>query len=804
MISMVAILYYLLKVSISLALVFLFYQLVLRRLTFYNWNRWFLLGYSVLSFIIPFFNISPVLEKNEWSGSQVINWVPVVHTQSVTDIAGSESSLSFFDIAGLLLLSGMLLMFFRLLLQLLSFRKMMKKAACISDQGMKVYEVNDPIIPFSFGNSIFINRLQHTEAELQEIIRHEFVHIRQRHSIDMLWTELLCLLNWFNPFAWLLKKAIRQNLEFIADQEVLGYGIPKKEYQYLLLKVTGNNQYSIATPFNFSSLKKRIAMMNKLQSARVHLVRFLFILPLLAVLLLAFRSQWKSPLATEKEPGVFAKFASIVYDKSSGTPLKAVKVTDVNSGISALSDDNGYFEMQFDIAGKREIRFRLEKEGYSIFESTHVFDDRFTKKSIGIVSLWEMRKGNSNQPCTDCPPLSVLNFAGNAFLGEKEARSAFQQRLRGELETNNSDLMISGKIPVSDTIPGSAAVNDLNEKGYQISITDTKGNCTVVVKDRNNKVVKKILLTEWAQKENYYEELYGALPPPPPPPPPAGTIRVIEDRPLAPAAPGTPVMGVILEERPIPPAPPAPAVPVKLPDHVKSINIQNDKAVVQLKNGNTETYLFSDPARQKAFEKKYGKVPEPPPPAPAKKVQGSRIYEVQPDQSLNTEKRAAVRGVNLGSDKISGQVVYLVDGKRTSPEEVNKIAPAAISSVNVIKDQQVRQTYGEAGKDGLIVITTKAAEEARKNVLVEVKGMDLNRTDASLNGPGTGVNTALSKTTESAPLYIYDGKEISKAEMNKIATNNIESVHVLKDKDATDLYGAKGKNGVVIITPKKK
>ncbi|HRG93810.1 MAG TPA: M56 family metallopeptidase, partial [Chitinophagaceae bacterium] len=241
---MVAILYYLLKVSISLALVFLFYQLVLRRLTFYNWNRWFLLAYSVLSFIIPFFNISPVLEKNEWSGSQVINWVPVVHTQSVTELTGSESSLSYIEIAGLLLLSGMLLMFLRLLLQLLSFRKMVKKAACISDQGMKLYEVNDPIIPFSFGNSIFINRRQHSETELQEIIRHEFVHIRQKHSIDMLWTELLCLLNWFNPFAWMLKKAIRQNLEFIADQEVLEHGISKKEYQYLLLKVTGNNQYS--------------------------------------------------------------------------------------------------------------------------------------------------------------------------------------------------------------------------------------------------------------------------------------------------------------------------------------------------------------------------------------------------------------------------------------------------------------------------------------------------------------------------------------------------------------------------------
>jgi TonB-dependent SusC/RagA subfamily outer membrane receptor len=278
---------------------------------------------------------------------------------------------------------------------------------------------------------------------------------------------------------------------------------------------------------------------------------------------------------------------------------------------------------------------------------------------------------------------------------------------------------------------------------------------------------------------------------------------VVADRSIAPVVPGTPVMGVVLEERPIPPAPPAPAVPVKLPDHVKSINIQNDKAVVQLKNGNTETYLFSDPAQQKAFEKKYGKMPEPPPPPPTKKVTGSRIYEVKPDESLSTEKRVEIRGVNLGSDKLSGQIVYLVDGKRTSPEEVNKIAPAAISSINVVKDKQVLLTYGEAGKDGLIDITTKSAVEARKNGVIEVKGMDLNRTDASLNGPFSETNSLLSKTLQADPLIIWDGQEMSKAEMQKKSTNNLESVTVLKEKEATVLYGAKGKNGVIIIKSKK-
>lgn len=293
---MPALLLYLLKVSVCLAAVYVFYQLLLRRLTFYNWNRWYLLTYSALSFLAPFIDITPVLEKNELANSTVISWVPVFrYSQQGADTGGGITSfVSIWQIISLLIIAGIITMLVRVLLQFVSYHKMKSKAEFLFGDSMKVYQVNEDIIPFSFGKTIFINRNLHTAAELEEIIRHEFVHARQRHSIDIICSELLCLVCWFNPFAWLLKKAIRQNLEFIADHKVLENGINKKDYQYLLLKVTGNNLYSIATPFNFSSLKKRIAMMNKIRTARVHLVKFMFVLPLVAVLLLAFRSKWQN------------------------------------------------------------------------------------------------------------------------------------------------------------------------------------------------------------------------------------------------------------------------------------------------------------------------------------------------------------------------------------------------------------------------------------------------------------------------------------------------------------------------------
>ncbi len=275
---------YLFKLSVSLTVVFLFYHFVLRKLTFYNWNRWYLLGYTLISFVIPFINITPALHKNELTEITLVQWVPLLYKSGDTSLTG-------WNILYLLIITGMLVLLIRLIVQLISFRRMKRKAIFISEEGIRLYQVDESIIPFSFGNAVFINRHLHTAVELEEIIRHEFVHVKQRHSIDIMLGEILCLLNWYNPFAWMLQKSIRQNLEFIADNKVIENGFNKKQYQYLLLKVIGNNQFSIAPKFNFSSLKKRIAMMNKNKSAKLHLLRFLFLLPVLAFILVSFRKE---------------------------------------------------------------------------------------------------------------------------------------------------------------------------------------------------------------------------------------------------------------------------------------------------------------------------------------------------------------------------------------------------------------------------------------------------------------------------------------------------------------------------------
>jgi beta-lactamase regulating signal transducer with metallopeptidase domain len=296
---------YILKLSISLAAVYLFYHFVLRKLTFYNWNRWYLLGYSFLSFFIAFFNITPLFQSGLMNYNKTLQFVPSIDFYS-GDISAregaagiSQSNWSDWNWYLLIVIAGSVILSIRLIIQYLSFLNIRRKAELLSENETKIYHVQADIIPFSFGNSIFINKQLHSLDELREIVRHEFVHVKQKHSMDILWSELLCITSWYNPFSWLLKRSIRQNLEFIADSKVLQGGMNKKEYQYLLLKVIGNNHFSIAPKFNFSSLKKRIAMMNKMKTARMHIVKFIFILPLVALLLIAFR---KKEHATNSTP----------------------------------------------------------------------------------------------------------------------------------------------------------------------------------------------------------------------------------------------------------------------------------------------------------------------------------------------------------------------------------------------------------------------------------------------------------------------------------------------------------------------
>jgi len=143
---------YLLKLSISLAVVFLFYQLLLRRLTFYNWNRYYLIGYSILSFFIPFINISALVENKNLGHTEVINYIPVINNYVVAPAGVSAAVQSYvFNYWDMLLVAiyfGSFVMLVRFFIHFFSFQKIKRHATIINAGEAEIYQVNEDIIPF--------------------------------------------------------------------------------------------------------------------------------------------------------------------------------------------------------------------------------------------------------------------------------------------------------------------------------------------------------------------------------------------------------------------------------------------------------------------------------------------------------------------------------------------------------------------------------------------------------------------------------------------------------------------------------
>ena len=283
---------YMLKLSLCYGIIYLFYLLLLKPLTHYMCNRFFLLASPLLAFFIPLIKIDFFIDPQTINASSFISSIPSVNIIKASGkiFIPEDGSNNIVYILLALFVTGAIIRSLYFFMQLRSFR-MIRAAAQLTGEtdGIKLYHLNMDIIPFSFGNAIYINKLRHSEDELVEIIRHESVHVHQKHTIDVLVAELICILNWYNPFAWLVKHSIKQNLEFLADDAVIKNGADKKSYQYLLLKVMGHSPLTIASNLNFSSLKKRIYMMNKTKTSKKHLLKFLFVLPVIVLMMLAFR-----------------------------------------------------------------------------------------------------------------------------------------------------------------------------------------------------------------------------------------------------------------------------------------------------------------------------------------------------------------------------------------------------------------------------------------------------------------------------------------------------------------------------------
>ena len=289
---------YLIKSAVCLVLLLAAYHILLEKEKTHLFKRFFLLGCIVFGLTMPLITITvphdalPDLEvlpaayvKDDVTKKPIfdaVQSVPVEHA-----VPNNPITLTNFLLIAYLTVAALLLI--RFVKNLYDINNHIRNSEQLQSDNCTLVLVTKNIIPHSFFNYVFINKAEYQSGSMdQQMLLHEFTHVNQRHSYDIILLELLRILFWFNPVFIFYKKAIQLNHEFLADEGVLSVYDNLKAYQHLLLSKAGfSNSLNLTSNFNYSITKKRLIMMNKTTSKLRAMLKVTVLAPVIFALICA-------------------------------------------------------------------------------------------------------------------------------------------------------------------------------------------------------------------------------------------------------------------------------------------------------------------------------------------------------------------------------------------------------------------------------------------------------------------------------------------------------------------------------------
>jgi TonB family C-terminal domain len=355
---------YFIKINLAFVLLYGFYRLFFYKDTYFTLRRITLLLFYVFAFAYPLFTIQEWVKVQQQPIAEVIYYYSgmlpdiVVEQQTAETNAIAWGQL-FNKVAFFIYLAITGGLFLRFIVQLVSILRIKQQSRRSLINGIPVYLLPKPAAPFSFFSSVFIYPPNHSEKELEEILMHECTHATQHHSIDVIISELATIICWVNPFVWLLKREIRHNLEYLADNTVIHSGYDSKTYQFHLLGLAHHRSTTtLYNNFNVLDLKNRIIMMNKKRSSKMGRAKYLVFLPF-AALLLQFcnfdRAKQEPSVDTTTETGSVNIKGTVVDTDGNAIVGAAVVVEGINTG--TITDVSGNFELQTEQTATLSVSF---------------------------------------------------------------------------------------------------------------------------------------------------------------------------------------------------------------------------------------------------------------------------------------------------------------------------------------------------------------------------------------------------------------------------------------------------------------
>ena len=372
---------YLVLSTVTLALLYGVYRLVLSRTTLHRFNRTVLLSILALSFILPAVRIeglsvfpdkraivdTPLLPENDTKGDRP-QWYsfendtkgdrPQLYQAVQTiDVTSKVLQISLTDVLTYLYIVGVVFFILRLFIGIIRAETLCRLGGRRLADGSRLVVCDGDFQPTSWLNTIIMSRKDYESDSAGMIIEHEQAHIRNRHSIDVMLAQMVCALQWFNPAAWALKRSLQEVHEYEADAAVLADGLNERQYQLCLVQAALNGRIGYVTS-NFAdcSTKKRIKMMKRNQSSPFACLKALLLLPVVAVIIV-FASACKSDagkdasqntqdLATvdvvKSEP-----YDTIAFLKKFGYGLNAedIKLKQLNHFVTIEADGSIWFNI---------------------------------------------------------------------------------------------------------------------------------------------------------------------------------------------------------------------------------------------------------------------------------------------------------------------------------------------------------------------------------------------------------------------------------------------------------------------------
>jgi hypothetical protein len=281
---------FILKFSACLAIFMLFYKLFLEKESFHQFKRFYLISVLILAVSIPLITFTTYIEipaiQTTTSNSEFVT------PPFVPEHMFEETVTYWPTILWTIYTMGVLIFGFRFGLNLFKIVKRIRQNPKFKNQSVIHVLLNDFVQPHTFLNYIFFNKTKYEANKIpKEVLLHEETHAKEKHALDILFIEILQVVFWFNPLLYFIKKDIKLNHEFLADQAVIQNGIELKKYQNILLAFSSDvKEPQLANAINYSSIKKRFTVMKTHTSKTRIWIRSLVLLPLLAILIYSFSS----------------------------------------------------------------------------------------------------------------------------------------------------------------------------------------------------------------------------------------------------------------------------------------------------------------------------------------------------------------------------------------------------------------------------------------------------------------------------------------------------------------------------------